>query len=250
MDDGIIDEGETLLSITAALVVARAGSKSIPRKNIRPVAGKPLIAYTFEAAKASARLDRIFLSTDDLEVAALGREYGVEVPFMRPAELAGDTSPVIDATLHALAWLADHLQYKPDYLMLLQPTSPFRSSEDVDAAIRLAEMSDADAVVSVAPAAHHPYLLKTVAENGRLRPWVSSPLNTARRQDLPPVHIVNGAIYLVRRTVLLTQKTWCPETALAYVMPEERSMDIDTPWDLKVAEALLSSENRTVRLKS
>lgn len=237
------------MSTTAALVVARAGSKSIPHKNIRKVAGKPLIAYTFEAAKGSSLLDRVFLSTDDVQAASLGRDLGIEVPFMRPAELAGDSSHVIDATLHAIQWLEERLRYAPDYFMLLQPTSPFRAAVDINAAIWLARDTGADAVVSVTPAAGHPCLLKNMDAQGKLRPWMESPLNTARRQDLPPVYAINGAIYLVRRSVLLTKKSWCPEGAVAYVMPEARSLDIDTPWDLHVAECLLgakpSGEERT-----
>ncbi|MFH0879036.1 MAG: acylneuraminate cytidylyltransferase family protein, partial [Lentisphaerota bacterium] len=229
------------MSAIAALIVARAGSKSVPRKNIRPLAGKPLIAWTFEAAKRSVSLDRIILSTDDPEMAELGRNCSIHVPFMRPAELAGDTSHVIDATLHALHWLENNEGYLPDYFMLLQPTSPFRSFMDIDAAARMALDRNADAVVSVAPARQHPCLMKQVSAEGVLCPWIETGFSETRRQDLPPAYAINGAIYLVRRSVLLDQKSWCPPGTLAYVMPEERSLDIDSPWDFHVANVLMNN---------
>ncbi len=228
----------------AALVVARAGSKSIPRKNVQPVAGKPLIVHTFEAARACPLLDRVLVSTDDSEVAELALRQGVEVPFMRPAELAGDASPVMDATLHALRWLEENEHYAPDYVLLLQPTSPLRTAQDIEASIRLALDRSARAVVSVTPAENHPYQLKKMDEQGVLSPWMESNLSGARRQDLPPVYALNGAIYLVRREVLLEEKTWCPQGALAYTMPPERSLDMDTPWDLKLAGLLLAERNK------
>ena len=221
------------------LITARGGSKGIPGKNLRLVAGRPLIAWTLEAARASRRLDRIVLSTDDPEIAEVGRQVGAEVPFLRPAKLANDRSPVIDASLHALQWLEKMENYIPMYGMLLQPTSPLRTAEDIDAAIGLAEKQNADAVVSVTSVDRHPYLLKVMDENGRLAPFMKPEFAGSRRQDLPPVVGLNGAIYLVRRTVLRELKTWCPAGALAYIMPAERSLDVDTPWDLRLADLLL-----------
>ena len=227
------------MNAIAALITARAGSKSVPRKNIRPLAGKPLLAYTFEAAKKSRAIQRIVLSTDDPEMADLGRAYGVEVPFLRPPELAGDTTPMIDVALHALAWLAEREAYRPDYLLLLQPTSPFRTAEDIDAAAELARRTSADAVVGVGAMPKHPCHAKTIDAEGRLVPWLGGPDTESRRQDLPALYVPNGAIYLVKRTVLERSRSWCPPGTLAFVMPEERSLDIDTPWDWRVAEAVL-----------
>ena len=221
------------------LITARGRSKGIPRKNLRRVAGRPLIAWTIEAAKASRLLDRILLSTDDPEIAEVGRRYGVDVPFLRPAELASDWSPVIDAALHAFQWLDTVENNFPTFGMLLQPTSPLRTAEDIDAAIRLAQEQKANAVVSVTAEDRHPLQMKVMDENGRISPFMKTELVDSRRQDLPPVFGLNGAIYLVRRTVLQESKTWCPVGALAYVMPAERSLDVDTPWDLRLADLLL-----------
>ena len=224
----------------AAIIVARGGSKGVPRKNLRPLAGKPLIVHTFEAARASRHLERILLSTDDPELAELGRQHGVEVPFLRPAELATDRSPVIDATLHLFQWLEKQEQYFPTFGLLLQPTSPFRTGLDIDGAIELAESRRADAVVGVVPVGHHPLQMKRMDADGRLWNWMETDAATNRRQDLPVLYGINGAIYLVRREVLLEKKTWCPGGAFAYVMPESRSLDIDTEWDLHVAECVLT----------
>lgn len=229
---------EKKVNSIAALVVARAGSKSLPRKNIKELAGKPLIFYTFEAAKKSQGLERVFLSTDSQEIADFGKKSGIEVPFMRPEALAGDKSHVIDATLHATDWILEHLGYRPAYWMLLQPTSPFRTVEDIQTAINLALKFDANAVVSVCPAAHHPHLMMKIGPGQQLQPW-SDQAATTRRQDLPPVYVLNGAIYLVKDAVLRAEKTWFPKGALACIMPEERSLDIDTPLDFHVAQLLM-----------
>ena len=224
------------------LIVARGGSKSIPRKNIRPVGGKPLIAYTIEAALASGCLDRVVLSTDDPEIAAVAKTFGAEVPFMRPAEMAGDASPVIDAALHAFQWLEKNDHYFPMFGMLLQPTSPLRTAADIQQAVALAVERNADAVVSVVEADRHPYLMKTIDGQGRLVPFIESPQSGNRRQDLPPVYAINGAIYLIKRSLLAEKRGWCPAGALAYVMPPERSLDVDTPWDLKLADLVLGEK--------
>lgn len=222
------------------LVLARGGSKGIPGKNVRPLGGLPLIAHTFAAARASRSLTRVVLSTDDPAIAAVARTYDVEVPFVRPEALATDQARAIDVGLHALYFLLDRDGYQPDYVMLLQPTSPFRTAADIDQAAGLALSNQAPAVVSVTPARQHPGLMKVIT-HGRLRPFADSAMNEARRQDMSAVYALNGAIYLVRRDVLLATRSWCPEGALAYVMPEERSLDIDTPWDLRLASLLLEA---------
>jgi CMP-N-acetylneuraminic acid synthetase len=129
--------------------------------------------------------------------------------------------------------------YFPAFGMLLQPTSPLRTAEDIDAVIRLAQEQNADAVVSVTAENRHPLQMKVIDKNGKLAPFMKTELADSRRQDLPPVVGLNGAIYLVRRTVLQESKTWCPSGALAYVMPAERSLDVDTPWDLRLADLIL-----------
>ena len=241
-DQAIITErvgGGIVKPFVVGVITARGGSKSIPKKNIVPVAGKPLIAWTIETALQSPALSRVIVSTNDAEIAKVARQWGAEVPFLRPAELAQDNSPHIPVVVHAVEWLESHENMRPDYVLLLQPTSPLRSTEDIDNAIRLVLEKDADSVVSVCEALSHPYLTKRITANGRLEDFVPRPEGYLRRQALPPVYVVNGAIYLVRRDVLLEKQTFYTERTYAYVMPPERSLDIDTPWDLYLADLIL-----------
>ncbi len=224
------------------LVTARSSSKCIPRKNIKLLAGKPLIAWTIEAARQS-RLTRIVVSTDDEEIAGIARQWGADTPFLRPPELARDDSSSIAVIIHAIEWMQANERIAPDYLMLLQPTSPFRIPRDIDAAIELAEARHATAVVSVCEAQRHPHLCKRILSDGTLADFVASNLAYQRRQDLPPAYALNGAIYLNRRESLIRDRTFLPGGTLACVMPAERSLDIDTPWDWRVAELILKDRN-------
>lgn len=226
-----------------ALITARGGSKSVPKKNIRLVAGKPLIAWTIEAAKSCKSLNRVVVSTDDEEIAQAAREWGAEVPFIRPSELAQDDSPHIPVVTHAVEWMESHESMRSDYVLLLQPTSPLRSSNDIDDSIRLALEHDADSVVSVCEAPYHPYLAKNIV-NGRLEDFMPSPEGYLARQALPQSFVNNGAIYLVRRDVLMERETLYTDDSYAYLMPAERSLDIDTPWDLHLAELILKDRGK------
>jgi len=226
------------------LITARGGSRGIPQKNVRPVAGQPLIAWTIAAARRARTLTRIILSTDDPAIAEVGRQHGVEVPFLRPAELAGPDSPHVPVALHALDWLAANEGYRPGYLVLLQPTSPLRTAADIDAAVELAVARSASAVVSVEAAPSHPYLTYRVGPTGELEAFVPCDLGYRRRQDLPPAFALNGAVYVVRCDELRRQRTFLPDGALAYEMPPERSLDVDSPWDLHLADLILRSEGR------
>ena len=227
------------MSEIIGLVTARGGSKSIPRKNVKPLAGKPLIAWTVEAALQSRGLSRVIVSTDDNEIAQVAQEWGAEVPFVRPSELAQDDSPHIAAVEHAIRWLAAHDNSRPDYIMTLQPTSPLRTAGDIDAAIQIAETHAAIAVVSVCETDHHPYLSKRILPDGTLADFVSSDIVYLRRQALPPAYVLNGAVYLNHRESLLRDQTFLPKGARAYVMPPERSLDINTELDFRFAEFTL-----------
>ena len=227
------------------LVTARGGSKGVPGKNIRRVGGKPLIAWTLDAAKNAKSLQRTIVSTDDCDIAETARRCGAEVPFLRPAELALDDSPHVDVVVHALEWLDTHEGYRPDYVVLLQPTSPLRTAGDIDAAVSLALEKNAEAVVSVCETHNHPYLVRRLTGDCRLEEFVPCPLVYARRQDLPPAFALNGAIYISRRELLKASKSLCPAGALAYVMPEERSLQIDTDWDLRLASCVLNMVHAT-----
>jgi CMP-N,N'-diacetyllegionaminic acid synthase len=227
-----------------AIISARGGSKGIPGKNIRPVADKPLIAWTIAAARDSAVFQRIVVSTDSQEIADAAAHYGAEIPFMRPAELARDDTSGTDPVVHAVQWLETHESFVSEWVMLLQPTSPLRASEDIRRAVALAAQKDTDAVVSVAPVENHPYWTKRIDTEGCLEDFIKLEKPIGRRQDLPEVYALNGAIYLVRRTVLLEQKTLCPQRTRALVMPRERSLDVDTPWDLYLADLILKNQGK------
>jgi CMP-N,N'-diacetyllegionaminic acid synthase len=222
-----------------ALITARGGSKGIPRKNLAPVAGKPLIAWTIAAALGAKCVSRVLVSTDDPEIAEVSRQCGAEVPFLRPAELAEDHSTSFDVAAHALRWLSEHDRDEPDYLLLLQPTSPLRTAADIDGAIALARERNADAVLAVCEASPHPYLARRVDERGQLSDFISLAQKPSRRQEYPAAYMLNAAIYLNRPASLLATRSFQPPGALAYVMPQERSLDVDSSWELRLVDLLL-----------
>jgi CMP-N,N'-diacetyllegionaminic acid synthase len=223
------------------LVTARGGSKSIPGKNVKLLAGKPLIRWTIDEARKTHLVSRLLVSTDDEEIRSVSLAGGAEVPFLRPAEIAGDTSPHIDVMIHALDWLKNEQNYIPDYVLLLQPTSPFRTVQDIDGVIRMAmDNPKADALIGVCEADNHPLLIKKLDSQGRLEDYIRSDLAYLRRQDLPPAYVINGAIYLNKPSALRRKRKLIPKGALAYIMPKERSLDVDTPWDFHVAELIMN----------
>jgi len=223
------------------LIPARSGSKGLPGKNTRPLHGKPLIAWTIEAARHdNGCLSRVVTSTDDAAIAAIAQAWGAEIPFLRPKELAQDRTPAIDVVLHALEWFETSEQYRPDLLMYLQPTSPLRTAQDIRVAIQLLLDKGADSVVSVSPVKNHPYWMKQLDAEGRMTDFLTEFHAPANRQELPTVYALNGAIYLARRDVLLQSKTWYTDRTYAYVMLPERSLDIDSLWDWRLVEATLS----------
>lgn len=222
------------------LITARGGSKSIPGKNIKPLAGKPLIQWTIEQALKCSFVNRLVVSTDDDEIRRVCLEGGAEAPFLRPPELAGDASPHFDVILHALDWLEKEQEYRPDYLLLLQPTSPFRTSADIEGIIRMAaENPLADALVGVCEAENHPYLTRKLNPSGTLDFFVESNLAYLRRQDLPPAYVINGALYLNKPFALRRDRIIVPPGALAYIMSGEASLDVDTPWDFYLADLIM-----------
>lgn len=229
------------MSGVLALVTARGGSKGLPGKNLRPLAGKPLIVWTIEAALGSAGIDRVLVSTDDAEIARVSGLAGAEVPFLRPPELARDDSPHIDVVEHAMWWLDGHAGPPPAYLLLLQPTSPLRTTADIDAALAIARETGAPAVVGVTEPQPHPLKTYRLAADGTLAPFVESDIAYKRRQDLPPALAENGAIYLNRCDALRSLRTFVPPGTRPYLMPPERSVDIDSPLDFALAEFLLGT---------
>jgi CMP-N,N'-diacetyllegionaminic acid synthase len=196
-----------------------------------------LIAWTLEAAMRCRAALRVVVSTDDVEIADVAAAAGAEVPFMRPARLARDDTPTIDVVMHALDELAGR-GYVPDRVLLLQPTSPLRTAGDIDAAMELAGARDATSVVSVSPADRHPWLMKRITSDGLLEDFMPHEPVT-RRQDLERVYALNGAIYLTRTEWLRGNGSFHATSSFAYVMPRERSLDVDEPWDLHLCDLLL-----------
>lgn len=218
-----------------AVIPARGGSKTLPRKHVRDVAGRPLIAWTIAAAAASRFIDRVVLSSDDAEIIEVARGLGCEVPFVRDAALAGDHALTIDVVLDALARLPGY-----PWVVLLQPTSPLRTADDIDGALALCAERGATSCVSVSAAAQSPYWMYRVGAAGRLEPLFERPA-IGRRQDLPAVYHLNGAVYVARSEQLARTRTFVDGDTIAYEMPAARSCDIDTEDDLNIAAARLRS---------
>jgi CMP-N,N'-diacetyllegionaminic acid synthase len=227
------------------VVTARGGSKGIPGKNIKLLGGRPLIAYSIDAAQRSGVFDRLVLSTDDPSIADAARASGCEVPFMRPAELALDSTPHLPVMIHAVAWLRDRENYHCDAVMTLQPTSPFRTPDDIRNAVQLLESSGADSVVGVSavPTHFNPMRILAADEDGVATLFVSGePVRRrpVRRQDLPSVWAINEAIYLFRTPLLFAaEPSLYGDRTVVYVMPAERGLAIDDPRDWDAAERAL-----------
>lgn len=221
------------------LIPARGGSKGIPRKNVRPLAGKPLLLYTCETAKRSRSLGRIVCSTEDEEIAELARASGVEVPFARPMELALDKTPMIDVVRHALQTLALD-GYMPSILVLLQPTAPLRNERHVDEAVELLRSSTADSVVSVVEVPHqfHPGFILRL-DGGRLMFYEEGGEGRTRRQDLEPAYSRNGAVYACWRQTVEAFGNLYGKDCRPYLMTAEESVNLDDEDDWGRAEMLL-----------
>jgi len=225
---------------TLAIIPARGGSKGLPGKNIRPLVGVPLIGHTICAALEADSVSRVMVTTDDEGIAAVARELGAEVPFLRPHELSGDKASGVEVCLHALAHAEDVLDYHPDLVILLQPTSPMRNASDIDAAVSLLLESDADSVVSLKPVTEYPQWMKKMDGEQRISPLFDDLEIPSARQDLEKSYLLNGAIYLSVAAVLKKHGSFYGGDTRGYVMPEERSIDIDTLNDFLIAEALIT----------
>jgi CMP-N-acetylneuraminic acid synthetase len=227
-----------------AVIPARGGSKGVPRKNIRPVCGKPLIAYTIETALAARELfRRVLVSTDDAEIAEVSRRWGAEVPFLRPSELANDKAPMIPVIQHAIRFAENDENVQYDWVCLLQPTEPFRTLTDIQKALAIAMTGGCDSVISVVQVfSVHPILMKRI-EDGRLLPFCIEEKEGTRRQDYAPdAYMRNGAIYLSRRDVIMERHSIWGDIIHPYVMPPERSMGIDSELDFKLVELLMRQQ--------
>lgn len=222
-----------------AIIPARSGSKGLRDKNIKLLDGKPLMAYTIEAAKASGQFDVIHVSTDSERYAEIAGNYGADVPFLRDQDLAGDTANTWDV-LRAVLRKYEDLGKKFDMVTLLQPTSPLRDAEDIKGACELFEKKNADSVVSVCMTEHSPLLCNTLDGNLSMKNFIDME-KVGRRQGLPDYYRLNGAIYIQKVPLMMEGATLYGDKSYAYVMKKEKSVDIDDAFDFLMAEAVVKS---------
>ena len=218
------------------IIPARGGSKGVPKKNIKPLHGKPLISYTIKVAKESKHINQVYVSTDDPEIGEISKQYGAEVPFLRPEELATDDTPTLPVIQH-MARYVENKWGRLDIVVTLQPTSPLRTAQDIDKTIQKLIDTKADSVVSVFEVETHPYLTASLDED-RLN-WLYSEEKRGRRQDFPNVYSLNGAIYATERNTLLDNNSLYGKDTRAYIMSLERSMDIDSLYHFYLVEAIM-----------
>lgn len=229
-------------------ICAREGSKGVPSKNIRLIAGKPLIVHTIEQALACSFITKTIVSTDGEEIAQIAREAGAFIPFLRPSELATDDASKGAVLQHAVRFLQEQGE-KYDFVIDLDPTSPLRTVSDIEAAFHQFLESDANNLYSVTPARRNPYF-NMIEVDGRGRPRLCKtlPKEVSNRQMAPPVYDLNASIYIYRTQFLLENpETLHSENTVVYIMPEERSIDIDTPLDFKLVELLLQERQNLAK---
>jgi len=224
-----------------AIIPARGGSKGIPRKNIIPLKGKPLIAWTIDEAKKSRFLDRIIVSTDDEEIADIAKQWGGEVPFFRPKELAQDDTPGIAPILHALSYFTDY-----EYVVVLQPTSPLRTAGDIDEAISLCEKNKSNFCVSVTESKVVPEWMFFVNEEGILTPLNDNKQIPYQRQKAKKTYVLNGAVYVAKIAALVDTRSFLTTETIPYIMPSDRSVDIDDVSDIARCEYLIEKWERKI----
>jgi CMP-N,N'-diacetyllegionaminic acid synthase len=225
-------------------IPARWHSKGLPGKNKRLLGGVPLIVHAIRGAQLAACLDRIMVSTDDPEIAQLARAAEAEVPWMRPAELAADDSPVIESAIYDLGRLRSERGYCPEAVMLLQPTSPFRTSETIRVAAEMFSHAGGESVVSVTPAREHPFWCRRIAEDGALEAFLPGVPQSLRRQALPPAYRLAGVVYVASPKTILSQRSFFSGRARPLVISSEKeALDIDTAFDWLVAEALWKQQH-------
>jgi CMP-N,N'-diacetyllegionaminic acid synthase len=227
-----------------ALITARGGSKRVPGKNIRLLGGRPLIVWSIDVVKHNADISDVLVSTDDPAIAEIARAAGALVPWLRPAELSTDEAGSVDVCLHALDWY-ESTRGAVDGLMLLQPTSPFRSRATVTRGLALFRDHGYRSVIGLSPALSHPLWCVQIEENS-IRPFIEGRDKPVRSQDLPPVYVMNGAFYLIQPEELRTRRSFCSDATVPLVIEEQAEcIDIDTEWDWKIAETLAACRARS-----
>ena len=230
-----------------AVILARGGSKAIPKKNIKLLNGHPLIAYTISEAIKSKYIDRVIVSSDDQEIRKVSEEYGAQAPFKRPESLSGDSAKPVECNLHATNWAEEKYGVRYDYVVELLCTNPFKTVSDIDKALEVQMETNADSVIGVMRLEdHHPIRIKRLV-NGKIRDFNNTLIEIpeSRRQDLKPdAYIRCGSIYSMRRDMLSKGIRYGTENSIAFIIPRERVVNIDEPMDFKIAQFLMEQENR------
>ena len=221
------------------LIPARSGSTGVPRKNIKPLGGIPLLAYTINTAREAGCCDRLWVSTDDAAIADIAAQHGINVPWLRPAELATDKARMVDVLTHLLVRLQEDEGYHPDAVLVLQPTSPFRTVQTICKAVELFQRSRQKTIVSVTPARHHPYWCYHIdPEQGFLQPFVEGLGTPPSRQDLPDVYVLDGSIHLISVERFLGNRSFYSDEDCALIVSPDEAIDVDTHFDWMIAEGL------------
>ena len=222
------------------VITARGGSKGIPGKNIKDLGGKPLIAYTIEVAKESKLITDLILSTDNEEIIKVAKEYGCEVPFVRPKKLAEDKTPHLPVMQHAVEFMENEKGCTYDAVLILQPTSPLRTSKDIDGTIKTLFKEGVDSAASIVEvnSGEHPMRMKKL--NGNILEPYSVEETTIRRQDLPAAYKRSSAVYAMKRDTFMVKNSLYGDSIAGYLVPIERYVDIDEPFDWTIAEHKLN----------
>ena len=226
-----------------AVIPARSGSKGLKGKNILQLNGKPLIAWTIEAARGSKYIDNLLVSTDDKKISEIANKYHCQTPFLRPLELSLDETPTIDVILHAINYYLN-LGKKYDYFILLEPTSPLRDSHDIDKALELLDSSRdfANSIVGVSKVeSSHPFFDVKIKESGLIEPYANNKFKTVRRQDIDELFYFEGSIYISKTDELINEKSFLHEKTLPYTVPRWKSLEIDELLDLILAESIMNN---------
>ena len=232
----------TTNEMVLGVIPARGGSKGVPGKNIRPVLGKPLIAYAIECGLNSPSIDHLIVTTDSHEIAKIAEECGADVPFLRPAELAGDEMPMLPVLQHTLTESESYYDKTVKTLVLLHPTGPLRTVDDIEACLKLLRESDCEAVVSGNMTHQSPYFSMVMLNNDYARLVFPSPEPIGRRQDSPLVYDLNAVAWAYSRKALMEEKARIPKRTLLYLIPPERAIDIDTELDFEILEFLMGKK--------
>jgi len=236
----IINNNMKKISKIIAIIPARGGSKGIPKKNIKKLAGKPLIYYTISEVKKSKFISKIIVSTDSKQIEKIAKNLGSET-IIRPKKLAKDNSSSLDVVQHVIKNLESLHYFDVDIVIVLQPTSPLRTVTDIDSAIKLFLNSKCDSVIGMTEVTHPPEFMYRLTKK-KIKPLIKTKIKSKRRQDMPKTYQINGAIYICNRDLIMKKHTMFGKNIVPYLMPIERSLDIDTMFDLDLAKTILKNK--------